>query len=200
MPQGLSLSVSLFLALAAFTALGSQRVFCPLVLLASSCPAVMSFVSSRLSFQCWLRSRTPSQWASPESWAPPVQVVVLLLLSQARLWFLQLRQWPQHLQQRPRPVTRWRPLCCAPRLSGPPLPRTRTSFSLSCAAAQTCSTGTASQFQRCFWFAWLCRPRGVGTGHGLGHQELPTGPASPAAPLTRCSRSPLCLGRVAALR
>ena len=82
----------------------------------------MSFASSRLSFQCWLRSRTPSQWASPESWAPPVQVVVLLLLSQARLWFLQLRQWPQHLQQRPRPVMRWRPLCCAPRLSGPPLP------------------------------------------------------------------------------
>ena len=82
----------------------------------------MSFASSRLSFQCWLRSRTPSQWASPESWAPPVQVVVLLLLSQARLWFLQLRQWPQHLQQRPRPVMRWRPLCCAPRLLGPPLP------------------------------------------------------------------------------
>ena len=78
--------------------------------------------SSRLSFQCWLRSRTPSQWASPESWAPPVQVVVLLLLSQARLWFLQLQQWPQHLQQRPRPVMRWRPLCCAPRLLGPPLP------------------------------------------------------------------------------
>ena len=87
-----------------------------------SCPAVMSFASSRLSFQCWLRSRTPSQWASPESWAPPVQVVVLLLLSQARLWFLQLRQRPQRLLQRPRPVVRWRPLCCPPRHSGPPLP------------------------------------------------------------------------------
>ena len=32
MPQGLGLSASLFLALAAFTALGSQRVFCPLPL------------------------------------------------------------------------------------------------------------------------------------------------------------------------
>ena len=32
MPQGLSLSVSLFLALAAFIAFGSQRVFCSLPL------------------------------------------------------------------------------------------------------------------------------------------------------------------------
>ena len=74
------------------------------------------------------------------------------------------------------------------------------SFSLSCAAAQTCSTGTASQLQCCLWPAWFSRSCGVGTGHGLGHQELPTGPASPAAPLTRLSRSPSCLSRVAAFR
>ena len=92
-----------------------------IVLSASSCPAVMSFASSRPSFQCWPRSRTPSQWASPESWAPPVQVVAPFLLTLARLWLLQLRQRPQYLQQCPRPVMRWRPLCCAPRLSGPPL-------------------------------------------------------------------------------
>ena len=47
---------------------------------------MMSFVSSRPNFQCWPRSRTPSQWASPESWAPPVQVVApFLLLTLARL-------------------------------------------------------------------------------------------------------------------
>ena len=114
----LHLQLSSLLARSAFFALSFWRF----VLSAFSCPAVMSFASSRLSFQCWLRSRTPSQWASPESWAPPVQVVASLLLSQARLWLLQLRQCPQHLQQCPRPVMRWRPLCCAPRLSGPPLP------------------------------------------------------------------------------
>ena len=81
----------------------------------------MSFVSLRPNSQCWPRSRTLSLWASPESWGLPVQVAVLLLQSQARLWFLQLRQRPQRLLQRPRPVMRWRPLCCARRHSGPPL-------------------------------------------------------------------------------
>ena len=124
-PQGLSLSASLLLALAAFIALGSQRIFAlslwRSVLSAFSCLAVMSSASSRPSFQCWPRSRTPSQWASPESWAPPVQVVAPFLLTLARLWLLQLRQRPQYLQPRPRPVMRWRPLCCVLRLSGPPL-------------------------------------------------------------------------------
>ena len=40
------------------------------VLSAASCPAVMS---------CWLRSRTPSRWASPGSWALPVLVASLSL-------------------------------------------------------------------------------------------------------------------------
>ena len=74
------------------------------------------------------------------------------------------------------------------------------SLPFSCAAAQTCSTCTASQFQRCLWPAWIGRSRGVGTGYGLDHQELPTGPASPVAPVTRLSRSPRCLSRVAAIR
>ena len=73
-PQGLSLSASLLVALAASIALGLQRIFALspwwFVLSASSCLAVMSFVSSRPSFQCWPRSRTPSQWASPGSWGP----------------------------------------------------------------------------------------------------------------------------------
>ena len=81
----------------------------------------MSFVSLRPNSQCWPRSRTPSLWASPESWGLPVQIAVLLLQPQARLWFLQLRQFPQCLLQRRRPVVRWRPLCCPPRHSGPPL-------------------------------------------------------------------------------
>ena len=82
-----------------------------LVLLASSCPAVMSFVSSRPSFQCWPRTRTPSLWASPQSWAPPVQVAAPFLLALARLWLPLLRQRPQYLQRCLRPVMRWRPPC-----------------------------------------------------------------------------------------
>ena len=98
MPQGLSLSASLLLALAAFIALGSQRIFAlslwRSVLSAFSCLAVMRFASSRPSSQCWPRSRTPSRWASPESWAPPVQVVAPFLLTLARLWLLQLPAAP----------------------------------------------------------------------------------------------------------
>ena len=80
----------------------------------------MSFVSSRPNFPCWPRSRTPSQWASPGSWAPPVQVVTPSLPMLARLWLPLFRQRPQCLQRCLRPVMRWWPLCCAPRLSGPP--------------------------------------------------------------------------------
>ena len=107
-----------------FLAHSAPFALCPLwiVFLPASCLAVMSFVSLRPNSQCWPRSRTPSLWASPESWGLPVQIAVLLLQPQARLWFLQLRQFPQCLLQRPRPVVRWRPLCCAPRPSGPPLP------------------------------------------------------------------------------
>ena len=79
----------------------------------------MRFVSLRLNSPCWLHSRTPSLWAFPVSWGQPVLVAVLLLQLQAHLWFPQLRQHPQRLLQRPRPVMRWRPLCCAPRHSGP---------------------------------------------------------------------------------
>ena len=128
-PQGLSLSASLPVALAASIALGSQRIFAlspwRLVLLASSCPAVMSFVSSRPSFQCWPRSRTPSLWGSPRSWAPPVQVVAPFLLTLARLWLPLLRQRPQYLQQCLRPVMRWRPLLRSASLRAAS-PRTRT--------------------------------------------------------------------------
>ena len=111
-----------------FLAHSAPFALCPLwiVFLPASCLAVMSFVSLRPNSQCWPRSRTPSLWASPESWGLPVQIAVLLLQPQARLWFLQLRQFPQCLLQRPRPVVRWRPLCCAPRHSGASSHRTRT--------------------------------------------------------------------------
>ena len=135
----------------------------------------MSFVSSRPNSQCWPRSRTPSLWASPVSWGLPVQVAVLLLQPQARLWLLQLRQLPQCLLQRPRPVVRWRPLCCAPRHSGPPLP----GRALALAHLRLCRNVLHGRHaSSSFWSAWLCCPRGVGPGHGLGHQELPTSPAS----------------------
>ena len=125
-PQGLSLSVSLSAAFSVFSFLAHSALFalCPfwIVLSVVTCPAVIRFVSSRPNSLCWPHSRTPSLWASPVSWGQPVLVAVLLLQSQARLWFLQLRQRPQRLLQRPRPVMRWRPLCCAPRHSGPPFP------------------------------------------------------------------------------
>ena len=125
-PQGLSLSVSLSAAFSVSLFLAHSALFalCPLwiVLSVVTCPAVMSFVSSRPNSPCWLHLRTPSLWASPESWGQPVLVAVLLLQFQVHLWLLQLRQHPQRLLQRPRPVMRWRPLCCVPRHSGPPLP------------------------------------------------------------------------------
>ena len=109
---------SLFLAHSALFAL------CPfwIVLSVVTCPALMRFVSLRPNSPCWPHSRTPSLWASPVSLGQPVLVAGLLLLFRAHLWLLQLRQHPQRLLRRPRPVMRWRPLCCVPRHSGPPLP------------------------------------------------------------------------------
>ena len=109
---------SLFLAHSALFAL------CPfwIVLSVVTCPALMRFVSLRPNSPCWPNSRTPSLWASPVSLGQPVLVAGLLLLFRAHLWLLQSRQHPQRLLRRPRPVMRWRPLCCVPRHSGPPLP------------------------------------------------------------------------------
>ena len=91
-------------------------------------------------------------------------------------------------------------IACDANMSTEGFEKKKSLLPFSCAAAQTCSTCTASQFQRSLWPAWIGRSRGVGTGHGLGHQELPTGPASPVEPFTRLSRSPRCLSRVAAIR
>ena len=202
MPQGLSLSASLLVALAASIALGSQRIFAlspwRFVLSASSCPAVMSFVSSRPSFQCWPRSRTPSQWASPGSWAPPVQVVAPFLLTLARLWLPLLRQRPQYLQRCLRPVMRPSLLRSASLRAASPRTRTRSRspapLPKRAPRAPRRSSSVASGLRGSVAL------HGVGTGYGLGHQELPTGPASPAAPFTRLSRSPRCLSWVAAFR
>ena len=92
------------------------------VLSVVSCPALMRFASLRPNFPCWPNLRTPSLWASPVSLDQPVLVAGQLLLFRAHFWPPQFRQHPQRLVRRPRPVVRWRPLCCVPRHTGPPLP------------------------------------------------------------------------------
>ena len=59
--------------------------------------------------------------AFPGSWAPPVLVVLPSLPMLARLWLPLFRRRPQCPRRCLRPAMRWRPLCCAPRLSGLPL-------------------------------------------------------------------------------
>ena len=112
MPQGLSLSVSLPVALAAFIALGSQRTLRLFTLVVGALGRLMS------------RGDELRQLAAQLSVLAALgdSIAACCFSSQARLWFLQLRQRPQRLLQRPRPVVRWRPLCCAPRLFGHPLP------------------------------------------------------------------------------
>ena len=96
------------------------------VLSAASCPAVMSFVSLRPNSRCWPRSRTLSLWASPESWVPPVLVVLLPLPMLARLWLPLFRQRPQCPRRRLRPATRWRPSLLRSASLRAASPRTRT--------------------------------------------------------------------------
>ena len=68
-------------------------------------------------------------------------------------------------------------------------PRTRTRSSLSCAAAQTCSTCTASQLQRCLWPAWFSRSlRSRGLVTGLATQSCPPVPPHQLR-LSRVSRA-----------
>ena len=125
-PQGLSLSVSLSAAFqfSQFLAHSALFALCPfwIVLSVVTCPALVRFVSLRPNSPCWPHSRTLSLWASPSVIGQPVLVAGLLLLFRAHLWLLRLRQHPQRPLRRPRPVMRWRPLCCVPRHSGPPLP------------------------------------------------------------------------------
>ena len=129
----------------------------------------------------------------------PVLVAPLSLPTLVHLRLPLFMQRPQRLRWCLRPVMRWRPLCCALRLSGL-LPLGPALVPVLCAAAQTCSTCTASQFQRCLWpaldrslsrsrdwlRAWLPR---------VAHRSR-----LPVAPFPRLSRSPRCLSRVAAIR
>ena len=155
----------------------------------------MSCVSLRLNSRCWLRSRTPSRLASPGLWALLVLVAPLLLPMLVHPQLPLLTQRPQRLRCA-FAQSRGGSFSAALRVSQGCIPSDPHSLPFSCAAAQTC---TASQFQRRLWLAWFSCSCGVGTGHGLGHQELPTGPASSAAPFPRLSRSPRCLSRLAAI-
>ena len=202
MLQGLSFGVSLLTAPAVSFALGSQRIFCTffLVLRAPALhhgPVVMSCVSLRLSSRCWLRLslRTPSRSASPELWAPLVLVAPLLL---PMLAHPQLRCHRSARSALGGALTQPRGRCVsvALRVSHGCFPSDSHSLPISCAAAQTC---TASQFQHRLWLAWFGCSRGVGIGHGLGHQVVPTSPASPVAPFPRFSRSARCFSRLAAI-
>ena len=156
----------------------------------------MRFVSLRPNSPCWPHSRTPSLWVSPVSLGQPVLVAGLLLQFRAHLWLLQLRQHPQRLLRRPRLVMRWRPLWCVPRHSGPPLP----GRALALAHLRLCRNALHGRHVAAPVLLLVCVARGVGTGHGLGHQELPTSPASPTASLTCCSCPPRCFDRVSAPR
>ena len=65
-------------------------------------------------------------------------------------------------------------------------PRSRSPAPLP----KRCSTSITSQLQCCFQSSWLCRPReSVGTGHGLGHQELPRPVPPPQLRLSRVARA-----------
>ena len=156
----------------------------------ASCPVAMSCASLQLNSRCWLRLRTPSRSASPGLWAPLVLVAPLVLPTLAHPQF---PQRPQRLRWCLRLATRLQRPCCAPRLSRL-LPLGLALAPAPCAVAQAC---TASQFQHRLWLAWFGCSRGVGTGHGLGHQELPASPASPAAPIPRLSRFPCRFSRLA---
>ena len=152
-PQGLSFSVSLPVAPAVSVALGSQRIFCPLSLVACAPACLMSRgdelrqLAAQLSVLAALEdsialglSRVMGPASPGRAAAPPDAGSPQLPLSMQR---------PQRLRWCLRPVTRWQPLCCVSQGCFPSDPH---SLPFSCAAAQTC---TASQFQRRLWPAWI---------------------------------------------
>ena len=122
MPQGLSFSVSLPVALAVSIALGSQRIFCPLSPAVCALGCLMSRgdevrqLAAQLSVLAALEDSialglsrvmgpaSPGRAAtSPDAGSPSAPAVNAA--AAAPWWCL-------------RPVTRWQPLCCALRLSG----------------------------------------------------------------------------------
>ena len=124
--QGLSLSASLPVALAAFIALGSQRTCCLFSLAVCALGCLMSRGDELRQLAAQLsgvgRARGLYRCGPLQSHGSrPVLVVLLPLPTLARLWLPLFRQRPQCPRRRLRPATRWRPLCCAPRLSGLPL-------------------------------------------------------------------------------
>ena len=204
MPQGLSLSASLTAAFSVSIVSGSQRTFCPLPSLDRVLARLMSRgdelrqLAAQLSVLAALEDSiavglsrvlgpaSPDRGAaSPTSGSPLVPAAPAV---------------PAVSAPAPSPSREGGGLSVALRVTQGLLSPDAHSLSLTCASAETRSTGATSQLQCCFWSAWLCCPRGVGTGHGLGHQELPTSPASPAASLTCRSCPPRCLDRVSAPR
>ena len=191
MPKGLSLSVSLPVALAVSIALGSQRIFSPLSLAVCALGCTLGVGCAR---------GTPSRLASPGSWALPVPGRAAVPPDAGSPSAPAVHAAAAAPSVVPSPSQEVAASLLRSCVAQGCLSSDSHSLPFSCAAAQTCSTCTASQFQRCLWPAWIGRSRRVGTGYGLGHQELPTGPASPAAPFTRLSRSSRCLSWVAAFR
>ena len=197
-PQGLSFGVCLPIAPAVSFALGSQRIFCPLSLVLRAPACLMSRgdelrqLAAQLSVLAALEdsialglSRVMGPAGPGRAAAPPDAGSPSAPAANAASAAPPVVPSPSH--EVAASLLRSAQGC---------IPSDPHSLPFSCAAAQTC---TASQFQRRLWLAWIGCSRGVGTGHGLGHQELPTGPASSAAPFPRLSRSPRCLSRLAAI-
>ena len=205
-PQGLSLSASLSAAFSVFIVSGSQRTFCPLPSLVRALARLMSRgdelrqLAAQLSVLAALEDSiavglsrvmgpaSPGRGAaSPASGsplvpaAPAAPAVSAPAPSPSREVAASLLRSASLRASSPRTRTRSR--------SPAPLPKRAPR-------APRRSSSVASGLRGSVALA----ESGLVTGHGLGHQELPTSPASPAAPLTCCSCPPRCLDRVSAPR
>ena len=200
MPQGLSFSVSLPVAPAVSIALGSQRIFCPLSPVVCALGCLMSRgdelrqLAAQLSVLAALEDSialglsrvmgpaSPGRAAaSPDAGSPSAPAVNAaaaappVVPSPSHEVAASLLRSASLRAASPRTRTRSR--------SPAPLPKRAPRRSSSVASGLRGSVALAES----------------GLVTGLGHQELPTGPASPVAPFPRLSRSPRCLSRVAAI-
>ena len=154
MPQGLSLSASLPAALAAFIAPGSKRTFCLSSLAVGALGRLMSRgdelrqLAAQLSVLAALEdsiaaglSRVMGPASPGRGAASPVTGSPLVPAAPAA---------PTASAPAPSPSHEVAASLLRSRVSQGHLSPDAHSFSLPCAAAETCSTGTASQLQCCF--------------------------------------------------